>query len=200
MLKTLSPLITSMRIFGLFFLKDNENDASNSNRSRWSLPKFSSKSHVYAFAVLMAMWLNMIRLATIFSPEDKPSNALIWKLIVFVWTLMCTLVQTSCYRACSTGKMLILLRNFHKKFTPDCYKSSRINVILYAIVAWIFVTINVVFATYIHYSSNENAMDVTLAPVRTLVFPDHNIVPFLRALYMLMHFYVTGAATFPHGI
>ena len=112
MLKTLSPLITSMRIFGLFFLKDNENDANSNNRSKWSLPKFSSKSHVYAFAVLMAMWLNMIRFATVFSPNDKPASDLIWKLIVFVWMLMCTLAQTSFYRACSTGRMLMLLRNF----------------------------------------------------------------------------------------
>ena len=198
MLKTLSPLITSMKFFGLFFLNDNENIASNnSNRSRWSLPKFSSKSHVYAFAVLIAMWLNILRLATMFSLNDKPSYELIWKLIILVYTLMTVIVQTAFYRACSTGRMSTLLQGIHKKFSMNCYNCVRMNAIVYATVAWIFVAINIAFGAYVHYSSEENAMDVTLAPIRTLVFPKKTIIPILRAVYLVMHLYVNGAAHFP---
>lgn len=199
MLKTLSPLITSMRIFGLFFLKDNESSASSSssNRGRRSLLKFSSNSHVYAFVVLVALWLNMIRLATIFTPDDRLASNLVWKLIVFVWSLMNTLVQTCFYRACCSGRMSILLRGFNKKFTQDWYKSIRGNVILYAIVAWIFVAVNIVFVAYVHFSSEENVMDVLLAPIRTLVFPDHNIVLLFRFFQLVSHLYLSVASNFP---
>src|SRR6218665_2959249 len=198
MLKTFSPLITSMKFFGLFFLKDNENNASSSSsRSSFSLPNFSSKSHAYAFAVLIAMWLNVLRLATMFSPNDKPSYELIWKLIILVYTLMTVIVQTAFYRACSTGRMSTLLQGIHKKFSMNCYNCVRMNAIVYATVAWIFVAINIAFGAYVHYSSEENAMDVTLAPIRTLVFPKKTIIPILRAVYLVMHLYVNGAAHFP---
>ena|SRR6218665_2996107 len=198
MLKTLSPLITSMKIFGLFFLKDNENIASNSsNRSRWSLPKFSSKGHAYAFTVLVVMWLNVIRFATVFTANDNLASDLLWKISFVVFTLMHAFVQVSCYRACSSGRMLMLLQTFYKKFTLDIYKCIRVKVILYVIAAWICAAINVVVFGYILLSSKENIMDVTLAPIRSMVFPDYTIVIYMRVLYLVIHFYVVGAATFP---
>ena len=119
-MRSLLPLTLSMKIFGLFFLRNNGND-SNIKR-RWSVLKFSSLSHAYSFAVLVALWLNTIRLTTMFSPQDKAGSNILWKSVMFIWNVMSTLSQTSCYRSCSAGRILTLFRIFDKILTPECFK------------------------------------------------------------------------------
>lgn len=195
MLKALSPLLYSMRIFGLFFLNDNGSDANI--KIRCLLPSFSNPSHVYAFAVLVAMWLNTIRLFTLFSSIDNPEYDIMWKCVVFVWTIMCTFAQTSCYRGCHRGKIQTMFRIFGKRLTPESLKLVRRNALLYTLIMWQCWVINVIFFAYVNISDNENVMNILLTPCTTLLHLSPKTLPALRCLYMLIHAYVTGASLFP---
>lgn len=194
MLRCLLPLTLSMRIFGLFFLRGNANI-----KNRWSYTKFSSLSHAYSFAVLLALWLNTIRLTTIFYPQEKGEN-LVWKSVMFIWNVMLALAQTACYRACSTGKILTLFLIFSKMFTPEGLKYVRKKALLCAIWAWTFFSINIASIAYFHFSSEETVMDISLAPFRTFAGSDPTILTVLRCLNLFIYLYANAAAQFPMAL
>jgi len=57
---SLSPLLTSMKFFGMYFKRRTDDGGSNTSSGRWNL------AVIYAVLVLTAMWLNVFRLFSAF--------------------------------------------------------------------------------------------------------------------------------------
>ena len=89
---SLSPLIFSMKWFGLYFEPDVETDMADGGVSR-KIRGRNRCQKIYSACVTVVLWLNIIRMATIFTPGDQMGSALFWKLILFLWAVMCACLK-----------------------------------------------------------------------------------------------------------
>lgn len=196
LLRALSPLTISMRIFGLFFLTHDSGGKKRSGQ-RSTFLTLSGPGNAYAFVVLIAMWLNVIRLISMFLPNPGSATTLLWRLVVITWTTMAAMVQTSYYRACRSGRMLSLLTFFSTIMTPACFQSVRRHVIILTILAWLKVSINSIFISYVLFTTNNSPSDDLLAPITTLITPSPSALPIFKCVYAVAHLYVSVAAYLP---
>lgn len=196
LLRALSPITTSMRIFGLFFLAHDSGGKKRSGQRSTSLT-FSGPGHVYAFAVLIAMWLNVIRLFSMFMPNPGPAPTILWRLVALTWSTMAAMVQTAYYRACTSRQMLSLLAFFSTIITPACFGSVRRHVVILTILAWLKVAINSIFFCYVLFTTTNSPTDDLLAPITTLIIPRPSDLPIFKCVYTFVHLYVSVAAYLP---
>ena len=64
---SLSPLLTTMKVFGLYFKRgtnDGEQALDKKSRCRCNL------GMIYATVVVVLMWLDVVRMFSVFSPQD----------------------------------------------------------------------------------------------------------------------------------
>src|SRR6218665_344823 len=125
----LLPLATSLRIFVLYF--------ENADRLRMT----ELFSRFYGLFIVIIMWLNAIRIFTIFSGDDH------WQVmflkIGFVDTMAsCAVIQTSSYRASQKGRILEVLQTINKDMNSRWAKQLRVKVILCVIIAWIYTPVS----------------------------------------------------------
>ena len=73
----------------------------------------------------------------------------------------------------------------------------RRKALLCAVWAWTFVSINIASIAYVNFSSEDDYMDITLAPFRTSNSSDPAILTVLRSLNILINCYANAAAQFP---
>jgi len=62
-------------------------------------------SYIYSCIVLALLWLNVVRLVTIFTSKDELDAALLTKVVSYLWVITCTLMHTSYFVACHTGDL-----------------------------------------------------------------------------------------------
>lgn len=196
LLRALSPITTSMRIFGLFFLAHDSGGKKRSGQ-RSTFVAFSGPGHVYASVVLIAMWLNVIRLFSMFMPNPGPAPTILWRLVALTWTTMAAMVQTAYYRACTSRQMLSLLTFFSTIITPACFASVRRHVVVLTILAWLKVAINSIFISYVLFTTTNSPTDDLLAPITTLIRPRPSDLPIFKCVYAFVHLYVSVAAYLP---
>ena len=167
-LKCLKPLTFNMRIFGLYF--ENLGDAQSSTNWRKSPGKFLSERcfMVYPTFVLTLLWLNVFRMMTVFTNKDKIGMTLFWKLIVFTWSAMATVMHTSSYMACKSGKLHRLLLEISRK--DGGLRNLRHRAIMTSLTGWALVIVNVCFAVY-QYLYIPQMLDIFIAPITTWICP-----------------------------
>jgi len=59
--------------------------------------------------VQVLIWLNVARLLTMFSSRDRFDRYLFFKLVAFLWTVMCAFMHTTCFIACKSGSLKLIL-------------------------------------------------------------------------------------------
>jgi len=114
-LKSLSPLINSMKLFGLYFT--HEPQLGPSTTSQLSCQSFRrcrgwNAARIYATFILMATWLNISRYCILFSGEETFAVpvVLLVKCSILSNALLIVVLQTSYYVACHTGSLDRVLR------------------------------------------------------------------------------------------
>ena len=112
--KSLSPLINSMRLFGLYFSREPRMNSSTTSRlnqegnrrcQRWNLAR------IYATVMLVVIWLNSFRNFVIFDVEETLKVELLVKICILSYVLFVALLVTAYYVASHTGS---LDRVFHQ--------------------------------------------------------------------------------------
>jgi len=65
MAESLSPLLTSMKLFGLYFRRQTDTgDQLETSRRKWNLQM------IYAAVVLILTWVNVIRMFSVFKNKN----------------------------------------------------------------------------------------------------------------------------------
>ena len=149
-LKSLSPLINSMRAFGLYFTrKPRVGPATSSQRRRkviiscrsWNL------SRIYATIMLVVMWLNTVRNCFVFDGSETLGANLFMKLAAIMNTLLIAVLHTSYYVASHTGSLDRILRQVNV-FTSDfSAKYSRRAKVL-TVICWIVTAMGMFYYVY----------------------------------------------------
>ena len=134
--KVIFPLTVSMRIFGLYFEKTDK------------LRTTKQYSRFYCLLIVVILWLNAIRIFTIFTRSDKMVNSL-GNCGAVAWMAISAVLQTSCYRASQKGRIQEVLQTFNKDMSSRWAKHLRVRVILCVVIAWIFTAFSVVSTAYV---------------------------------------------------
>jgi len=172
LLSSLSPLLFSMKLCGLYFYREDP------HRRRTDDPEWnpttstttSSRStglRVYATVVLILAWLNVTRFASVFTRNDYFGAILMLKIAIFTWFVLAAIFQTTYYFACHTGKLLKILLTL--PVTHDCVRGSRRVAIGLTTFVWINLFTIVLVAGYFDFNNDENYTFV-VAPFGTNIY------------------------------
>jgi hypothetical protein len=205
---SLSPLTNSMRICGLYFdwpfgdsssasdVKGNhiaavDTGASSAGKSTTGM---SAKFAVfYATFVLVLVWINSIRLLTIFTSDDNTMQTILAKLMLLTWNVQCAVQQTAYFFACRTGKLDKVLNEIGLQ-SAICTSFVRRLAFKFAAVTWLFVAINLSFYVYaVNFSGG--LIDLMLAPFG--IYVHASSMTAVRALYVVVSIHLHTAWLFP---
>ena len=150
-LENLSPLIKSMRLFGLYFTRKPLVAPESTNQlSRQGIRGCQSwnPARIYATFVLVVTWLNALRNCFVFDGNETVGADLFTKLGTTPGVLLIAMLHTTCYVASHLGSLHKIFRqtNFSTSDFSVTY-SRRAKVV--TVVCWLLTTIGV--ALYIYF-------------------------------------------------
>lgn len=185
----LRPLLTSMRLFGLYFVRQSEGsgDEKSSKCNAWM---------IYGIFVVSLLWLNVARMLSVFTSDDTFGMILLTKLLCVIWMIQCAVSQTSFYATCHLGTLQKLFMKM--KLSDGCAFYLRRIVIVYTISTWSVIAICSAFFFYGIFFTG-GFMDFMLAPIATHA-PVSNLLEIPRTVLYILSFYLLAAHMFPHAM
>ena len=125
--KSLSPLINSMRLFGLYFTRESHADVDSASQLSWqSLERFQAwnPTRIYATIILLVTWINAFRFCVIFDGVDTLGVELLMKLGLISSEILIVVLFTAYYVGNHTGT---LDRLFHEVYLSQADISLKYN-------------------------------------------------------------------------
>src|SRR6218665_3026166 len=181
--KILMPLTVSMQILGLYFEKTDKLRTSN---NFWRF---------YCLFVSAILWLNVIRILTIFTVDGRLQSLLV-NVANTIMMVSGALVHTSCYRASEKGGIPEMLQTFNKDMFSRWAKQLRMEVVILAGIAWSVVAFVVLSGAYIFFS-DHGYPNTVLAPFNTIILNSSPLtLHVISVLILVLFFYVSGSTSF----
>jgi len=190
--QSLRPLLFSMKLFGIFFEKNNASTTRHFDmgtlsqklsmclkKEKYKISKKNDASprrygtcwvntpKIYATVVLLVMWVQFFRMFSAFTREDTSTIAIISKLLYVNYTLKCALMFTSYYRASYGGALRKSLNEIQIILEHDM--SFRKRVLIYTVLAWIVTIVNTSFMICMVLYPSTPSLDSLLAPINTQI-------------------------------
>ena len=184
----LRPLLVSLRLFGLYFVRDSEatNEQKKCKCNAWM---------IYAVVVLVLLWLNVVRMLSIFNSEDVFDTIVLNKLVSVIWVIQCAVSRTSFYASCHLGTLHKVFAKM--KLSDECAVYLRRVAVIFTVAAWSVMAIGSAFFLYGLFIANSS-MDYSLAPISTQWTMSSLLVP--RIVMYIMSFYLVAAHVFPQAM
>jgi len=185
----LRPLLVSMRLFGLYFVRESEaaNERKKCRCNAWM---------IHSVVVLALLWLNVARMFSVFSSDEVFGMVVLNKIVTVTWMTQCAVSQTSLFASCHLGT---LHKVFAKvKLSDQCAPHIRRIAVIYTVAAWSVMAIGSAFFGY-GLLFTDGSMDYGLAPIGTHVTVSGLIlVP--RIIMYIFSFYLVAAHAFPQAM
>jgi len=177
-------LLASMKMFGLYCNPPSK-DAGRKEKSRkWN-------AHViYAVVVVTLLWINAIRMFTVFTQEDTFGVILFNKLIAISWFVQCAVAQTAFYAASVSGRLAIV---FNQVLDDSCARRARKLTTIYAVVAWTVITAGSTFIVYGLFFTG-GGKDYFITPLQNHIIVSDPLIPRIIACFITL--YVLSAYIF----
>lgn len=189
MTEGLQPLLTSMKIFGLYFDPPSK-DAGNEKSRKWNAYR------IYAVTVVILSWINAVRIFSVFTREDSFGLALFNKLLAVSFFVQCAVSQTTFFAASYSGRLAVVL---DQVLDDPCVRHARKFSVAYAALAWGIIMTVLTFYTY-GLLFTDGSSDYYLAPLQIHVAMPNPLIPRLIAsgsfLHMLSAYTFSQATTF----
>jgi len=190
LLSSLSPLLFSMKLFGLYFHHEHRHrrptDDPEWNPTTTTTGTASTKLRVYATIVVIFVWVDFVRLTSAFTRSDHFGALLLMKITVFTWCGLLAIFQTTYYYASHTGQFVKILLTL--PVTRDCVRHvHRVAVGLTAVI-WITLIGDLSLGAFIFYNG-DNEHNFIFAPLFTYIHipQDTKIVKMIGYIsYMLI--------------
>jgi len=184
LLSSLSPLLFSMKLFGLYFHREDRHrrrtDDPEWNPATTTTRTSSNRLRVYATVILILVWLNAVRFTTVFTRKDHFGAELIMKIAVFTWCCLVAIFQTAYYYASHTGQLLKILLTL--PVTRDCVRNVRRAAVGLTAFVSIILALDVSAAAYVFSRSHEG--NFILAPFVTYIYVHLQTVTVLTVYYL----------------
>jgi len=153
--KSLSPLINSMRLFGLYFTRESPRvhptttsqlSCRQSLIGRCQSWKWNP-TRVYATVMLVVIWLNFARYLTVFDGKEALGVDLFVKLGLTSNFLFILVLYTAYYIASHTGSLDQVLRQVNLT-TADISLRCSLRAKVATLICWTALAINILFYIY----------------------------------------------------
>jgi len=134
---SLYPLITSMKLFGIYFTRDavRVTPAATSQPGRRRRLGWNS-ARVYATVLLAVTWLNAVRSCIIFNGKDTFGAELLRKIGTIPGVLLIAFLHTTYYVASHTGSLNFIFREI-KLSADNCSVKLRRKTKILTVVCWL---------------------------------------------------------------
>ena len=190
LLASLSPLLFSMKLFGLYFERGDRihrrrADDPECDPTTPTARTSSTRLRVYATVVLIAAWLNALRSFTAFTSRDKIGTTLFMKIAVVLWFGLTVILQTAYYYASHTGQLSKVLLTL--PVTPDCVHSTHRVAIGLLVCIYTTLVANAIVSACLFYVTNGE-YDFNLAPLVTYIEVPDNLIYFARFAALLLYY------------
>jgi len=188
-LKSLSPLINTMRAFGLYFTRgDHEVPEPTRQPVREGVRRCSkcrNVGRIYATIMLVVMWLNAVRVCMVFDGKETLGAALFTKITLLPGAFLIAVLHTAYYVASHTRSLDRVFSQADSSMAELSPKYSRRAKVL-TVVCWIVLIPNVINEAYFLFAYDSNLLLLLL--VTTFQIPKlcvHLIKIVLVILYLL---------------
>lgn len=175
----LHPLFTSMRWFGLYCGRpsgDTGDDTHKKSR-KWKAYR------IYAAAVVTLLWINAVRMFTLFTSNDKFGFILFNKLIMLIWFIQVAISQTAFYAASFSGRLEVVLR---QPLEDSCAKHARKFSSIWTVVAWSLIVVGLSFFIYGLFF-DDSISDMMITPFQIHITISNTIIPRIVALIIIVY-------------
>jgi len=162
-LKSLSPLINSMRLFGLYFSRKTfESPSATSQLSQRHIGRCYgwSPTRIYATIILVVIWVNSVRFHTIFYGIDTLGVELLMKLALISSVLLLVILHTAYYVASHTGSLDRVFGQVNLS-ASDIYPKYRRRAKVLTIVCWTLITFSAlcyIFPMFISWDYSDETL------------------------------------------
>ena len=174
----LRPLLASMKLFGLHFSRPSK-DADG----KWNA------YIVYAATIVTLMWINVVRMLSVFTHEDKFGMDLFYKLITVIWSIQCAISQTAFFAISFSGRLEVV---FRQVIDGSCAKHARGITTVYSAIAWLIILSSSAILSYgLFFIGVKDSM---LAPLQSHIFISDLLIP--RIVVYFFDFYLLSAYIF----
>ena len=196
LLDSLSPLLLSMKLFGLFFYRDDRHRqrADDPERNQTTSKTPSNKLRVYATVVLVLMWLNAVRMVLVFNNSDRFGAILLMKTAVMAWFVLIAIQQTAYYFASHSGRLVRVLHTL--PVTTDCVEKAHRVAMGATIYIWLLSIINGVFSASLFFATHSS--DYMLSPFVTYIRVPEDKMVVARVVGFLLYFWPMPCSLFAH--
>jgi len=197
LLKCFSPLLNSMRLFGLYFTRAARRVHDVSRSTTAATTRKWSGGHVYAVIIVVMMWLNVVRMFSVFHKADRFGVALFIKLAMASGGFLCAVLQTACFVACHNGKLDRVFRD--ARLPKSDHVRYRRLAVIHTIVCWIrIVAETLVFL--VPLLLEEKYYDLSMTPFGVHVDMSAQQNWLIRLFAALLYLFVHAAWTFPYSV
>ena len=200
-LKSLSPLINSMRLFGLYFSREPRvGPSATSQLSQESTRRCEgwTRSRIYATVMLVLIWINAVRYCMVFGDNKTLGVELLIKLSVLSNALLIVVLQTAYYVACHTGNLDRLFRRLTLSTSHLSKKYSR-NVKLVTFVSWTLVAVNAAFVI-IPIITDEQFIDPSMLILFKKLHLSKPYADIITVVFVAFELQYLAAYMFPQAI
>jgi len=176
----LRPLLASMKLFGLYFnrrLEETDGEDDVKNARRWNA------TTIYGAVVVTLLWVNSVRMLSVFTREDRFGMVLFNKLVMVVWAIQCATSQTAFYAASFSGRLAVVLR---QTLDDACARHSNRFAIVLATVAWSIITVSLACMIYVNFFTQFTS-DVMITPFQIHIILSHPVVPHIIAQVIMFY-------------
>jgi len=198
LLSSLSPLLFCMKLFGLYFHRQDRRPrpTDDPERNPAATTRISGL-RVYATIVLILVWFNAVRLAFLFVKNDQFGAILLMKVMLFASFNLTAIMYTAYYYANHTGKLHKILTTL--SVTSDCVRSAHRVAINVTTATWTIAVLNLSIRAYVHFTPNAE-YDFIFAPFFTYIdVPDQTITVVKLFGYLAYLIFFPGAL-FSHAM
>lgn len=182
--KALWPMTFSMRVFGLYFVKEDRKT------------KKEQCLRIYSIVLCTLFWLNFARSFTVVTPNDTVRTGLFGKCMVIGITAITAMVGSSCYRTNASGQLETVFQIFSKEMNSHQLKTIRIRAIVGAAAAWFLIIFVIGSNVVILFSDYSRASNPWIAPFSTIILDSSVTVINLASTLVFISFPHLTAATF----
>ena len=199
LLSSLSPLLFSMKLFGLYFHREHRHRRSTDD-PEWNPSKSGSSFsalQIYATTVLIIVWLNAIRLCTLFDISDHFGHLLLMKMRAFAIFNLTAIMFSACYYASHTGKLFRVLLTL--PVTLECVRGARWVAVRVTAIMWFSTAVNLSILAYVHFANNGE-YDFTAAPFGTYIDVPEDKIMAVRLCSYLTYILIIPGILFSHAM
>jgi len=198
-LMSFTPIMNSMRVFGLYFTcTAQENCKTVTEQSQQLVRRFHcwSLSRVHATFMLLLMWLNTVRIAFIFDGQETLGAHLFVKLGILSNGVLTIMFQTAYYAASHTGSLDRVLQQLNLSIANPLPKYSCRSKVITAI-CWLYLAWNMFDYGFKVFVQGRHNDFIVMLLKRSL--PEY-YSSIISAVFVLMQLQIVGSLIFSQGM